>query len=161
MIALLLAQTIAITGGTVYPVSGPKMANATILIRDGTIAAVGTGLAIPADAARIDAAGKGIRPGLIDGGGQMGLVEIDAVRGTREGTLTSDTVAASFNVAEGINPASVLIPVTRIEGITTALAAPGGHLISGQAGMIDFDGATVEEMRVKSPVAIVARLNAA
>jgi len=160
MIALLLAQTIAITGGTVYPVSGPKMANATILIRDGTIAAVGTGLAIPADAARIDAAGKWITPGLIDGGGQMGLVEIDAVRGTREGTLTSDTVAASFNVAEGINPASVLIPVTRIEGITTALAAPGGHLISGQAVLIDLDGATVEEMRVKSPVAIVARLNA-
>ncbi|MGH7546907.1 MAG: amidohydrolase family protein [Gemmatimonadales bacterium] len=159
MIALLLAQTIAITGGTVYPVSGPKIADATILIRDGTIAAVGTGLAIPADATRIDAAGKWITPGLIDGGGQMGLVEIDAVRGTREGTLTSDTVAASFNVAEGINPASVLIPVTRIEGITTALAAPGDHLISGQAVLIDLDGATVEEMRVKSPVAIVARLN--
>lgn len=160
MIALLLAQTIAITGGTVYPVSGPKIANATILIRDGKIAAVGAGLAIPAGATRIDAAGKWITPGLIDGGGQMGLVEIDAVRATREGTLTSDTVAASFNVAEGINPASVLIPVTRIEGITTALAAPGDHLISGQAVLIDLDGATVEEMRVKSPVGIVARLNA-
>ncbi|HEU5262734.1 MAG TPA: amidohydrolase family protein [Gemmatimonadales bacterium] len=160
MIALLLAQTIAITGGTVYPVSGPKIANATILIRDGKIAAVGAGLAIPAGATRIDAAGKWITPGLIDGGGQMGLVEIDAVRATREGTLTSDTVAASFNVGEGINPASVLIPVTRIEGITTALAAPGDHLISGQAVLIDLDGATVEEMRVKSPVGIVARLNA-
>src|SRR5438874_2445493 len=39
MIAFLLAQTIAITGGTVYPVSGPKLANASVLIRDGRIVA--------------------------------------------------------------------------------------------------------------------------
>ena len=32
MIAFLLAQTIAITGGTVYPVSGPKLEHATVLI---------------------------------------------------------------------------------------------------------------------------------
>ena len=28
------AQTIAITGGTVYPVSGPKLEHGTVLIRD-------------------------------------------------------------------------------------------------------------------------------
>src|SRR2546422_4918145 len=49
----------------------------------------------------------------------LGLVEIGAVEGTREGALRGDSVAAAFNVAEGINPASTLIPVTRIEGITT------------------------------------------
>src|SRR5436309_11820825 len=76
MIAVLLAQTIAVTGGTVYPVSGPKIANATVLIRDGKIAAVGTSVVVPSDATRIDAAGKWVTPGLIDGGGQIGLVEI-------------------------------------------------------------------------------------
>ena len=35
------AQTIAITGGTVYPVSGPKIEKGTVVIRDGTIVAVG------------------------------------------------------------------------------------------------------------------------
>ena len=35
------AQTIAITGGTVYPASGPKIENGTVLIRDGKIVAVG------------------------------------------------------------------------------------------------------------------------
>jgi len=159
MIAVLLAQTIAITGGTVYPVSGPKIANATVLIRDGKVAAVGTNVTVPADAKRIDAAGKWVTPGLIDGGGQMGLVEIGAVRGTREGALASDSVAAAFNVAEGLNPASTLIPITRIEGVTTALATPEEHLISGQAVLIDLDGGTVEEMLVKSPVGVVARLN--
>lgn len=159
MIALLLAQTIAVTGATVYPVSGPKLADATVLIKDGKIAAVGAQVTIPADATRIDARGKWVTPGLIDGAGQMGLVEIGAVSGTREGTVKGDTIAAAFNVVEGINPASTLIPVTRIEGITTTLAAPLGNLVSGQAVLIDLDGTTVEQMLVKSPVGIVADLS--
>lgn len=159
MIAFLLAQTIAITGGTVYPVSGPKIDNATVLIRDGRIAAVGTNVAIPAGATRIDAAGKWVTPGLIDGAGNMGLREISAVQNTNEGTLRGNEVAAAFNVAEGINPASTLIPVTRIEGVTTTLAVPGGDLIWGQAVLIDLDGTTIEAMVAKSPVAIVADLS--
>jgi imidazolonepropionase-like amidohydrolase len=158
MIALLLAQTIAITGGTVYPVSGPKMDNATVVIRDGKIVAVGTNVAIPQDATRVDARGKWVTPGLIDGAGQMGLVEIGAVPGTREAVDAGDSIAAAFNIAEGINPASQLIPVTRIAGVTTTLASPGGHLISGQAVLIDLAGNTIEQMVVKSPVGIVANL---
>jgi imidazolonepropionase-like amidohydrolase len=159
MIAFILAQTIAITGGTVYPVSGPKLEHATVLIQDGKIAAVGTNVTVPADATRIDATGKWVTPGFIDGGGQMGLVEISAVPGTREGSLQGDTIAAAFNVAEGVNPASQVIPVTRVEGITTTLATPGGNLVSGQAVLLDLAGATIEEMTVKSPVAIVADLS--
>ena len=161
MIALLLAQTIAITGGTVYPVSGPKIENATVLIRDGRIAAVGANVAVPAGATRIDASGKWVTPGLIDGAGQMGLREIGAVQNTNEATLRGNEVAASFNVLEGINPASTLIAVNRMEGITTTLAVPNGSLIWGQAVLIDLDGATIEAMRVKSPAAMVADLSEA
>jgi imidazolonepropionase-like amidohydrolase len=159
MIALLLAQTIAVTGATVYPVSGPKLANATVLIKDGKIAAVGAHVPIPADATRIDARGTWVTPGLIDGAGQMGLVEITMVSGTREGTVKGDTIAAAFNVAEGINPGSTLIPVTRMAGVTSTLAVPSGNLVSGQAVLIDLDGATIEQMLVKSPVGIVADLS--
>ncbi|HWC72653.1 MAG TPA: amidohydrolase family protein [Gemmatimonadales bacterium] len=159
MIAFLLAQTIAITGGTVYPVSGPKIENATVLIRDGRIAAVGANVAVPAGATRIDAAGKWVTPGLIDGAGQMGLREISAVQNTNEQRHPGNDVAAAFNVLEGINPASSLVPVNRIEGITTTLAVPDGGLILGQAALIDLDGATIEAMRVKSPAAMVADLS--
>jgi imidazolonepropionase-like amidohydrolase len=159
MIAFLLAQTIAITGGTVYPVSGPKIENATVLIRDGRIAAVGAGVAVPQGATRVDAAGKWVTPGLIDGAGQMGLREISAIQGTNEATLQGNDVAAAFNVLEGINPASMLIAVNRIEGVTTTLAVPNGRLIWGQAALIDLDGATIEAMRIKSPAAMVADLS--
>ncbi len=159
MIAFLLAQTIAITGGTAYPVSGPKIENATVLIRDGRIAAVGTNVAVPAGATRIDASGKWVTPGLIDGAGQMGLREIGAVQNTNEYTLRGNEIAAAFNVLEGINPASTLIAVNRMEGITTTLAVPNGSLIWGQAVLIDLDGTTIEAMRVKSPAAMVADLS--
>jgi imidazolonepropionase-like amidohydrolase len=159
MIAFLLAQTIAITGGTVYPVSGPKIENATVLIRDGRIVAVGANFAVPSGATRIDASGKWVTPGLIDGAGQMGLREISAVQNTNEAFQSTSEVAAGFNVAEGINPASVLIPVNRIEGITSTLAWPTGQLIAGQGVMIDLDGTTIEAMIVKSPAAILADLS--
>jgi imidazolonepropionase-like amidohydrolase len=56
------AQTIAITGGKVYPVSGPAIENGTVLVRDGKIVAVGADVAVPNDATRIVASGKWVTP---------------------------------------------------------------------------------------------------
>jgi len=120
---------------------------------------VGANVAIPAGATRIDASGKWVTPGLIDGAGQMGLREISAVQNTNESALRGNEVAAAFDVAEGLNPASTLIPVTRVEGVTTTLAVPNGDLIWGQAALIDLDGATIEAMIAKRSVAIVADLS--
>ncbi|HEX4560727.1 MAG TPA: hypothetical protein VH113_02750, partial [Gemmatimonadales bacterium] len=64
MIAVILAQTIALTGGTVYPVSGPKIEHATVVIQNGRITAVGANVTIPGDATRIDVSGKWVTPGL-------------------------------------------------------------------------------------------------
>jgi imidazolonepropionase-like amidohydrolase len=153
------AQTIAITGGTLYPVSGPKIENATVLIRDGRIAAVGTNVQVPAGAQVVNASGKWVTPGLIDAATQIGLTEIGAVEGTNEGSIKGDEVAAAFNVLEGVNPASQLIPVTRIEGVTTVLSGPGGGLISGQAVALDLWGDRIEDMVIKSPAALVGQIN--
>jgi imidazolonepropionase-like amidohydrolase len=153
------AQTIAITGGTVYPVSGPKLDRATVLIRDGRITAVGTNVQIPADAQRVDATGKWVTPGLIDAATQLGLTEISAVQGTNEGSFKGDEVSAAFNVFEGVNPASQLIPVTRIEGITTVVSGPSNGLIAGQAVALDLWGNRIEDMLIKSPVAIAGAIN--
>ncbi|MGH2670415.1 MAG: amidohydrolase family protein, partial [bacterium] len=146
--------------GTVYPVSGPKIENATVLVRDGMIAAVGANVAIPADAVRIDARGKWVTPGLFDAGTKLGLTEIGSVDLTNEGTLAGNDVSASFNVAAGINPASQLFAVTRIEGVTTALSVPEGGLISGQAVVIDLAGETVPEMLASPRAAMVANIAA-
>lgn len=160
MIALLLAQTIAITGGTVYPVSGPKLENATVLIRDGVIVAVGANVTVPANATQIDATGKWVTPGLFNAATQLGLTEIGAVQQTNDGNLSGNEVAASFNVATALSPSTQLIPVTRAAGTTTALSAPGGGLISGQAVVIDLAGATAAEMLVGPRAAMVVNFGA-
>lgn len=158
MIAIILAQTIAITGGTVIPVAGPRIENGTVLIRDGVIAAVGASVAVPDGAQRIDARGKIVTPGLINAFTQLGLTEVDLAPGTVESSVNSD-VAAAFNVAEGINPASTLIPVTRIEGITSALVAPVGSFIAGQSAFIDLTDGPIEQLVAKSPVAMHVTLD--
>ena len=69
----LTSQTIAITGGTIYPVSGPRIANGTVVIQNGRITAVGANVAVPAGATRVDATGKWITPGLIHANANAGL----------------------------------------------------------------------------------------
>jgi imidazolonepropionase-like amidohydrolase len=160
MIAVILAQTIAITGGTVHPVSGPRVENATVLVKDGAIVAVGPNVTVPAGARVIDARGKVVTPGLFNAGTQLGLTEISAVQSNNEGRLADNEVAAAFNVAAGINAASQLIPVTRIEGITTALSAPQGGLISGQAVVIDLAGTTAADMLASPSAVMVANIAA-
>jgi imidazolonepropionase-like amidohydrolase len=158
------AQTIAITGGTVYPVTGAPIRGGTVLIRDGRIAAVGASVAIPPDARRIDATGKWVTPGLFESSTTMGLVEVGSVQETADFEIRDvapnrgDQVAAAFNVADGINPRSMVIPVSRIAGITTVVSRPSGGLIAGQGVAIDLLGNRLEDMMIASPVAMFASM---
>jgi imidazolonepropionase-like amidohydrolase len=153
------AQTIAITGGTIYPVSGPKIENGTLLLRDGKIAAVGASVEVPSSAIRIDAKGGWITPGLIHGGSTLGLklFDIGVQIETQEDTASGD-MKPSFNVAEGLDPASMAIPVARLEGVTSSISKPALGLIPGQAVLIDLAGDRIEDMVAQSPVAMMADL---
>lgn len=153
------AQTIAITGGTVYTMTDGPISNGTVVITDGVISAVGANVTVPADATRIDATGKWVTPGLINPATSMGLTEIGAVQETREESNSTSAITPSFNVLEGINPASQLIPVTRSEGVTTVQSRPSGGLMPGQSVVIDPAGRTIEEMVVESPAALLINIS--
>jgi imidazolonepropionase-like amidohydrolase len=154
-----LAQTVAITGGKIYPVSGPMIERGTVVMRDGKIVAVGADVAIPADAQRIDATGKIVTPGIVNAATQLGLVEIGAVGSTRDVSARGrDGIAAAFMPWEGLNPASVLIGPARDGGITSAVIYPQGGLISGQAAVIHLVPGTAADMLLRAPVAMVATL---
>ncbi len=68
-------ETIAFTGARILPMTDEDavIENGTILIRGNRIAAIGPAadISIPADARRIDAAGKTIMPGLFDAHGHI------------------------------------------------------------------------------------------
>ncbi len=156
----LAAQTVAITGGKVYPVSGPPIENGTVLIRDGKIAAVGSNVTIPQGAQQIDASGKWVTPGLVNSATSLGLVEVGFGADANESRArTDDHVAAAFKSWEGINPHSVYLRPASEDGITTAVSLPSGGLIAGQAAMIDvLTGSTQDGMLVKAPVAMFGQL---
>src|SRR5215212_8478657 len=104
------AQTVAITGGKVYPVSGPPIENGTVVITNGRIVSVGANVAVPAGAQRIDATGKIVTPGFINSSTQLGVVEVGQVRDTRDYAANGkDNIAAAFTVWEGLNPNSVML----------------------------------------------------
>lgn len=153
------AQTVAIVGGTVYPVSGPRIDRGTVLLRDGRIVAVGTNVTVPADAQQIDATGKIVTPGFINAGTQLGVVEVGAVRDTRDASARGrDSVAAAFTVWEGYNPASINIAPAREEGVTSVVVVPSGGLIAGQAAVVDLDGRTASDAVRRPSAAMVAEV---
>jgi imidazolonepropionase-like amidohydrolase len=158
-----LAQVVAIRNGEVHTVSGPVIAGGTVILEDGVITAVGRDVAIPDGARIIDASGKVVTPGLFDSSTRLGITEVGSYQGTSDGSSGNDRMTAAFNVSEGINPNSTLIPVTRVEGITRAVVAPGGgvSLIAGTSALINLGGARLSTMLEKTPVAMYAALGEA
>ncbi len=157
-----LAETVVVTGATIHTLgSQGTIKNGTVVIENGRIKAVGANVAAPAGARVINGQGKVVTPGLFDSLSRIGLVEIGAVQGTADARVEDDRVTAAFNVADAVNPRSVLIPVNRVEGLTRIVAAPnnGNSLIAGQGAVIHLGGPG--DFLVRSPVAMFAQLGEA
>lgn len=155
-----VARCYALVGASIHPVSGPDLAEGTVVIGDGKITAVGAHVAVPRDAVTVPVKGLHIYPGMIDAGSVLGLKEIDQVDATidssESGIFQPDMLALT-----AVNPASEHLAITRCEGITSALTRPegggffgGGNLIGGQSAVIGLAGWTPEDMRVRSPIAL-------
>jgi len=137
-----LAQTIAITGGTVALGDGSEpITGGTVVIRDGKILGAGVGVPIPRDSQMIDASGKWVTPGIIGGFSRLGLSEIDlSADGTTDDRAPTGPFSAAIDVAPAVNPMSSTIAVNRADGVTRAIVAPNTarSIFAGQGAMIDL-----------------------
>jgi imidazolonepropionase-like amidohydrolase len=153
------AQVVAIVGGTVYPVSGPRIEHGTVLMRDGKIVAVGSDVSVPDGATRIDATGRWVTPGFVNAATDLGLVEVSGVGETRDISARGhDGIAASFAAVEGFNPASPMIPLARASGVTTVVLLPTSGLVAGQAAVVDLAPGTARAVLLRAPAAMVTRV---
>lgn len=129
---------------TVVTVTKGNIQNGSVLIVNGKIEAVGTN--IPAGNAEvIDCTGQFIYPGLFDGGGRLGLVEVNSVPETQDFAEIGN-VTPNMQALVAVNPNSEAIPVTRVSGVTTTLANPSGGIFPGTAALINLNGYTPDQM---------------
>lgn len=145
-----LAQDILIRGATVYTsTANGTLTNTDVLIRDGKIHSVGTGLSAD-NATTIDAKGRALTPGMFAGLTTIGIQEVTQEPTTDDASIGLGAPAyemqwrPEFDVSAAYNGRSVLVPVTRIEGMTWTVLNPGvatsGNFLAGQGAAVTLDG---------------------
>lgn len=123
------SQVIFIDNATILTVSHGTIEHGSILIRDGKIADVGTGLKAPAGATVIDATGQFVMPGIID---CHSHIAIDG--GVNEG---GTSVSSMARIPDVLNPADIDIFRDLAGGVTTANILHGSaNSIGGQTIVI-------------------------
>ncbi|SMO68652.1 Imidazolonepropionase [Fodinibius sediminis] len=143
----------AITNVTVHTVIDGVIEGGVVLINGEEIEFVGRNARITSDYQHIDASGKHVYPGFMDAGTQLGLQEIGAVQVTRD-----QAELGEFNphvrAFTAINPSSVSIPVTRVNGVTHVVSMPVSGRLSGKATLIDLYGYTPDSMAISPNAAM-------
>jgi imidazolonepropionase-like amidohydrolase len=144
------AETIALVGGTVHPVSGPDIPRGTVVIDGGRITAVGANVTPPAGAKVVDVSGKHVYPTLVPAATNLGLVEISAARATVDTAEIGD-VNPDARADVAMNFDSELLPVTRSAGVLVAGVTPTGGIVSGSGAAMKLDGWTREDAALRAP----------
>ena len=147
------SQPIALTGGTIHTVTNGVIQNGTIVFENGVITAVGTDVAVPSNARRVDVSGKHVYPGLIDAYSAMGLQEIGAVDVTNDTNELGD-FNPNVRAEVAVNPESRHIGTARSNGVLVTLTTPAGGIVSGLSAALMLDGWTWETMTLKSGAAL-------
>jgi imidazolonepropionase-like amidohydrolase len=132
------AETVVITHAHILT-AGPagEIADGVLVIRDGKIAAVGANAAIPAGARVIDAKGGTVAPGFFATNSSLGSVEVNSLG--NDLSVDNPEIGAAFDIQYTLNPASILLPVARLGGITSAIVMP--KPARGRRGGDDDDAA--------------------
>jgi len=154
------ADTIVITGATIYQRSDKKLDGATLVVRDGKITDIGTGIAAPAGATVIDGKGKVVTAGLIEGASQIGLIEIDAEETANDGRFGTQPseVHAGYRAIDAYDGRTIAVSIARTGGVTSAITGPTGGLVAGQAAWVSLADSSAPLAAIRTPAAMQAAL---
>ena len=156
-----------IRNADVFPVTGPEIKGASILVQDGKIADIGTKIVPPKGMKVVDAKGMRVYPGMIDSGTELGLSEVSGERVTVD-TGELGEFMPQLKALIAVNPESEHFGTARVGGVTSAITFPaptargggGGRgggttqYISGEAALIHTSGWTWEDMEILRDAAI-------
>jgi hypothetical protein len=153
MAPLASAQSVLIRGAKVHTVTERgTLENADVLINDGRIVEVGRNLVAGPGTSVVEARGRPLTPGLFGGITGLGIQEVSLESSTVDNSPVSGDARKAgpplprpeFDVTPAFNPDSMVIGVNRVDGITSAMVAPGGSagagIIAGQGAVARLDG---------------------
>jgi imidazolonepropionase-like amidohydrolase len=121
------AQDVAIRNATVLTIANGTMENATVVVRDGKITAVGRDVAVPEGVRVIDGTGKYVMPGIIDAHSHMAI----------EGGINEGSESVTPEVIIPVRDDDQTIYRALAGGVTSALLLHGSaNTIGGQGAVI-------------------------
>jgi imidazolonepropionase-like amidohydrolase len=147
----------ALTNARIFVAPGRELQNATLVIRNGVIEAVGANVRAPADARVWDMAGRTLYPGFIDAYSDVGMrLELtEEERDERRGAVywnpqvrTTVDAVADFAADDDARPAAL-----RGQGFTVAMTVPRVGLFRGQTAVVSLGSGTVADRVLRANVA--------
>ena len=145
---------VAIVGGRVITNNGAPIENGVVITTaNGQVASIGpAGTPVPAGMRVIDATGKWVTPGIVVGISQLGMADVSGVRESNDLRAATAPESAALEANVTFNPDEVTIPVTRIEGVTSAVVAPdpGRTIFAGQGMLISLAQGQTQPIRPRA-----------
>ena len=128
---------------------------ADILLADGKIAAIGSELTAPADAAVFDADGLDVFPGFVDAHTHIGLDGYGIGYEGCDYNEMNDIWTPQLRAIDGINPRDPSLADARRAGVTCVCTGPGSaNVLGGTFLAMKTVGDRVDKMVVRDPVAM-------
>jgi imidazolonepropionase-like amidohydrolase len=119
-------------GATVLTATGQQIENGVVIASGGKIVAVGgPDTPIPADAVKVDAAGKWITPGVIDAHSHLGVYPSPGVSARSDGNEATDPNTAQVWAEHSVWPQDPGFNRARAGGVTTLQILPGSANLFG------------------------------
>jgi imidazolonepropionase-like amidohydrolase len=142
----------ALVGARVVTAPGQVLNNATIVVRNGLITAVGAGMTPPAGARVWDLKGLTVYPGFIDASADLGG-DAPPQGGDVGPTHWNPQVRAWFSTTSNLKDDSTRRSALRSLGFGTALAVPRQGIFRGTASVLSLGDGGVRERVMRPDVA--------
>ncbi len=142
----------ALTNATIVTAPGNTIRDATLVIRDGVIEAVGRNARIPSDARVWDLEGKIIYPGFIDAYSQIGMQDprVDLELGSR---AWNPNIRSQLTAEGEFDHEDDGSDKLRAQGFTAALSVPPMGVFGGRADIINLNDGSVSDRVIRTGAA--------
>jgi imidazolonepropionase-like amidohydrolase len=153
-VPLFATAQMAIKADIIYTANGAALRNSIILIKNGKIEQVGTGITIPSGYTIMEA--KAVTPGLVDARSVVGFSGSLNIPTDQDQVERSSPLQPELRAVDAYNPEEKLVEYVRAWGVTTMHTGHGmGALISGQTMVVKTKPGTADSV-ILVPEAMLA-----